>query len=76
MREHTDNLDAVDTTAAIDKGAIGSAALTALALFAAFRGVANVVIDLTDPLVMVGILIGICVLFSSMAMKAVGLATT
>ena len=79
VRERTDNLDAVgNTTAAIGKGfAIGSAALTALALFAAFRGVANIdVIDLTDPLVMVGILIGgmLPYLFSSMAMKAVGLA--
>ena len=50
--------------------------MTALALFAAFRGVANIdVIDLTDPLVMVGILIGgMLPYLSSMAMKAVGLA--
>jgi K(+)-stimulated pyrophosphate-energized sodium pump len=77
VRQRTDNLDAVgNTTAAIGKGfAIGSAALTALALFAAFRQVAGVeVIDLTNPQVMVGIFMGgmLPYLFSSMAMKAVG----
>jgi len=79
VRQRTDNLDAVgNTTAAIGKGfAIGSAALTALALFAAFRGVAGIeTIDLAKPMVMVGLLIGgmLPYLFSSMAMKAVGLA--
>ena len=77
VRNRTDALDAVgNTTAAIGKGfAIGSAALTALALFAAFRGVAKIdSIDLTDPLVMIGLLLGgmLPYLFSSMAMKAVG----
>jgi K(+)-stimulated pyrophosphate-energized sodium pump len=77
VRERTDKLDAVgNTTAAIGKGfAIGSAAMTALALFAAFRQQAGVtVIDLTEPLVMAGIFVGgmLPYLFSSMAMKAVG----
>ncbi len=77
VRERTDKLDAVgNTTAAIGKGfAIGSAAMTALALFAAFRQQAGVtVIDLTDPLVMAGIFVGgmLPFLFSSMAMSAVG----
>ncbi len=79
VRERTDKLDAVgNTTAAIGKGfAIGSAALTALALFAAFRTQAGVTsIDLTDPKVMAGLFIGgmLPFLFSSMAMKAVGSA--
>jgi K(+)-stimulated pyrophosphate-energized sodium pump len=79
VRQRTDNLDAVgNTTAAIGKGfAIGSAALTALALFAAFRELAGITtIDLAQPMVMVGLLIGgmLPYLFSSMAMKAVGLA--
>jgi K(+)-stimulated pyrophosphate-energized sodium pump len=77
VREITDNLDAVgNTTAAIGKGfAIGSAALTALALFAAFRTQAGVdVLDLTKPNVMAGLFIGgmLPFLFSAMAMKAVG----
>ena len=81
VRERTDTLDAVgNTTAAIGKGfAIGSAAMTALALFAAFRqqaGVNGVPIDinLTDPTVMAGLFVGgmLPFLFSSMAMKAVG----
>ncbi len=79
VRERTDALDAVgNTTAAIGKGfAIGSAALTALALFAAFREIADVkVINLTDPKVMAGLFIGAMLpfLFSAMAMKAVGKA--
>ena len=79
VRERTDKLDAVgNTTAAIGKGfAIGSAALTALALFAAFRETAGVTtIDLTKPTVMAGLFIGgmLPFLFSSMAMKAVGTA--
>ena len=79
VRERTDSLDAVgNTTAAIGKGfAIGSAALTALALFSAFctkvgiRG-----INILDPEVMVGLLIGAMLpfFFSSMAMDAVGAA--
>jgi K(+)-stimulated pyrophosphate-energized sodium pump len=77
VRERTDKLDAVgNTTAAIGKGfAIGSAALTALALFAAYRTQAGLgAIDLTETKVMVGLLIGgmLPFLFSSMAMKAVG----
>jgi K(+)-stimulated pyrophosphate-energized sodium pump len=81
VRERTDKLDAVgNTTAAIGKGfAIGSAAMTALALFAAFRqqaGTNGVPIDinLTDPTVMAGLFVGgmLPFLFSSMAMKAVG----
>jgi K(+)-stimulated pyrophosphate-energized sodium pump len=61
VRQRTDKLDAVgNTTAAIGKGfAIGSAALTALALFAAFRETVNLpVIDVTDPKVMAGLLTG------------------
>ncbi len=77
VRERTDKLDAVgNTTAAIGKGfAIGSAALTALALFAAFRATAGIeVINLSDPYVMAGLFIGgiMPFLFSSFAMKAVG----
>ena len=79
VRERTDKLDAVgNTTAAIGKGfAIGSAALTALALFAAFRETANTgVIDLKEPKIMVGVMLGSMVpfLFSSFAMEAVGRA--
>jgi K(+)-stimulated pyrophosphate-energized sodium pump len=77
VRERTDNLDAVgNTTAAIGKGfAIGSAALTALALFAAYRTQADVgALDLTKPSIMAGLFLGgmLPFLFSSMAMKAVG----
>jgi K(+)-stimulated pyrophosphate-energized sodium pump len=77
VRERTDKLDAVgNTTAAIGKGfAIGSAAMTALALFAAFTQQANITsIDISKPMVMAGIFIGgmLPFLFSSMAMKAVG----
>jgi len=77
VRERTDKLDAVgNTTAAIGKGfAIGSAALTALALFAAFRTQANVdVLDITQPNIMAGLFIGAMLpfLFSAMSMKAVG----
>ncbi|MDP4999563.1 MAG: sodium-translocating pyrophosphatase [Saprospiraceae bacterium] len=79
VRKRTDKLDAVgNTTAAIGKGfAIGSAALTALALFAAFMTVAEInAIDISKPLVMAGLLIGgmLPFLFSSMAMGAVGRA--
>ncbi|MEX2608137.1 MAG: sodium-translocating pyrophosphatase [Kiritimatiellia bacterium] len=79
VRERTDKLDAVgNTTAAIGKGfAIGSAALTALALFAAFRATVGIdTISITDPLVMVGLFLGAMLpyLFTSMAMGAVGRA--
>ncbi len=79
VRARTDKLDAVgNTTAAIGKGfAIGSAALTALALFAAFRTKVGLEqIDVADPLVMGGLFIGAMLpfLFSSMAMEAVGRA--
>jgi K(+)-stimulated pyrophosphate-energized sodium pump len=81
VRERTDNLDAVgNTTAAIGKGfAIASAALAALSLFAAYRNVAfgpGEDLLLTDPEVLIGLLIGgmLPFLFSAMAMKAVGSA--
>ncbi|MEA1881207.1 MAG: sodium-translocating pyrophosphatase [Candidatus Marinimicrobia bacterium] len=79
VRERTDKLDAVgNTTAAIGKGfAIGSAALTALALFSAFMvqtGIKS--IDISNPKVMAGLFVGgmLPFLFSSMAMSAVGRA--
>lgn len=79
VRERTDKLDAVgNTTAAIGKGfAIASAALTALALFAAYMQQANIkTIDIADPKVMAGLFVGAMLpfLFSSFAMKAVGSA--
>ena len=79
VRARTDKLDAVgNTTAAIGKGfAIASAALTALALFAAFRTTAGLEsMDLANPMVMGGLFLGAMLpfLFSSMAMKAVGKA--
>ena len=79
VRERTDKLDAVgNTTAAIGKGfAIGSAALTALALFAAFMVQSGITtIDIADPWVMAGLFVGgmLPFLFSSMAMSAVGRA--
>jgi K(+)-stimulated pyrophosphate-energized sodium pump len=79
VRERTDKLDAVgNTTAAIGKGfAIGSAALTALALFAAFMTTAKIeTIDIAKPIVMAGLLLGgmLPFLFSSLAMGAVGRA--
>ncbi len=79
VRKRTDKLDAVgNTTAAIGKGfAIGSAALTALALFSAFMHTAGIdVIDISNPKVMGGLLLGgmLPFLFSSMAMDAVGRA--
>ncbi len=78
VRKRTDRLDAVgNTTAAIGKGfAIGSAALTALALFSAFTVKAEITsgIRVDDPLIMAGLLIGAMIpfLFSSYAMSAVG----
>ena len=79
VRARTDKLDAVgNTTAAIGKGfAIGSAALTALALFSAFTATVGLEsIDVMVPKVMVGILLGAMMpfLFSSFAMAAVGKA--
>jgi K(+)-stimulated pyrophosphate-energized sodium pump len=79
VRKRTDELDAVgNTTAAIGKGfAIASAALTALALFAAFMKVAKVEsIDVSRPDIMAGLLIGAMLpfVFSAMAMNAVGRA--
>ncbi len=81
VRARTDKLDAVgNTTAAIGKGfAIGSAALTALALFAAFMETANLSsIDVSNPTVMAGLLLGgmMPFLFSSLAMDAVGKAAS
>ena len=77
VRERTDKLDAVgNTTAAIGKGfAIGSAAMTALALFAAFAQTAGIRgIDISKPVVMAGLFLGgmLPFLFSSLAMNAVG----
>ena len=79
VRKRTDKLDAVgNTTAAIGKGfAIGSATLTALALFSAFMQQANIIsIDISKPHIMAGLLVGgmLPYLFSSMAMGAVGRA--
>ncbi len=79
VRKITDKLDAVgNTTAAVGKGfAIGSAALTALALFASYTQAVNLSsIDLTQPTVIAGLLIGgmLPFLFSAITMKAVGKA--
>ena len=79
VRERTDALDALgNTTAATGKGfAIGSAALTSLALLAAFTVQADInVIDLLDHKVIVGVLFGAMLpfLFSAFTMKAVGRA--
>ena len=79
VRERTDSLDAVgNSTAAIGKGfAIGSAALTALALFAAYMGVAGIdMINISNPSVMACLFVGAMLpfLFSAMAIDAVGRA--
>ncbi|WP_306013627.1 MULTISPECIES: sodium-translocating pyrophosphatase [unclassified Allomuricauda] len=79
VRDRTDKLDAVgNTTAAIGKGfAIASAALTALALFAAFMKTAGVQsIDVSRPDIMAGLLIGgmLPFVFSALSMNAVGRA--
>jgi K(+)-stimulated pyrophosphate-energized sodium pump len=79
VRARTDKLDAVgNTTAAIGKGfAIGSAALTALAMFSAYQQIVGLEkIDLLVPTVLVGLLFGSMLpfLFSSFAMDAVGRA--
>jgi len=84
-RKITDSLDALgNTTAAIGKGfAIGSAALTALALFAAFTQAAGLsgpnedsLIVITNPIVVIGVLIGgiVPMLAAAMTMEAVGAA--
>jgi K(+)-stimulated pyrophosphate-energized sodium pump len=79
VRERTDVLDAVgNTTAATGKGfAIASAALTSLALFAAFMGTANISsIDISKAPVLAGVFIGAMIpfIFSSLAIAAVGRA--
>jgi K(+)-stimulated pyrophosphate-energized sodium pump len=79
VRERTDNLDAVgNTTAASGKGfAIASAALTALALFAAYVGMAGIdSIDIYKADVLAGLFVGgmIPFIFSSLAIAAVGRA--
>jgi K(+)-stimulated pyrophosphate-energized sodium pump len=83
VREKTDALDALgNTTAATGKGfAIGSAALTALALIAAFKGQVMIAggaldLDLLNPAVLAGVFIGIMMpyVFSSLTMGAVGRA--
>ncbi|HKK28716.1 MAG TPA: sodium-translocating pyrophosphatase [Gemmatimonadota bacterium] len=81
VRAITDTLDALgNTTAAIGKGfAIGSAALTALALFSAYAnavGLTRTGIDLVDPLVVIGLFIGGVTPFfiSALTMTAVGRA--
>ncbi len=79
VRERTDSLDAVgNTTAAIGKGfAIGSAALTALALFQSYaKAVKLENIDLTSPKTVIGLLIGAMLpfLFSALTINAVSKA--
>ncbi len=88
VRERTDALDAVgNTTAAVGKGfAIGSAALTALALFAAFKEAGDVAreaagmkefdLNINNPVVLIGLLLGgmLPFVFSAMTMNAVGRA--
>ncbi len=79
IRQRTDILDAAgNTTAAVGKGfAIGSAALTALALFSAFVTQCKLTsINLLDPWVMAGLLTGgaLTCAFSAMTMRSVGLA--
>jgi K(+)-stimulated pyrophosphate-energized sodium pump len=79
VRKITDKLDALgNTTAAMGKGfAIGSALLTALAMFSAYAKEAGLVgLDLVDPFVMAGVFIGATMpfLISSMTMRSVGQA--
>lgn len=80
VREITDKLDSVgNTTAAIGKGfAIGSAALTALALFASYAQEIETlkIIDLLNPLTLVGLFIGAVLpfMFGAMTMESVGRA--
>ena len=79
VRERTDNLDAVgNTTAATGKGfAIASAALTSLALFAAFVGIAGIdAIDIYKANVLAGLFVGAMIpfIFSALCIQAVGRA--
>ena len=79
VRAITDELDSIgNTTAAVGKGfAIGSAALTALALFAAYTtSVGGVNLDLTEPMVVIGLLIGggLPFVVAAMPMTSVGKA--
>lgn len=79
VRTRTDALDSAgNTTAAMGKGfAIGSAALTSLALFSAFNTASSLeVLNLMDPLVLIGLLIGgmLPFVFSALTMNAVGRA--
>lgn len=79
VRQITDKLDSVgNTTAAIAKGfAIGSAAITAIALFSAFAQRAELTsLDILNPMIMLGLLFGAMVpfLFCAFAMRAVGTA--
>ncbi|KGK90782.1 sodium-translocating pyrophosphatase [Clostridium sp. HMP27] len=79
VRQITDKLDSVgNTTAAIGKGfAIGSAALTALALFASYAQAVQITsIDLLNPITLVGMLIGAMLpfLFGALTMESVGKA--
>ncbi len=79
VRKITDRLDAVgNTTAAVGKGlAIGSAALTAIALFSAYASVVGLkIIDLMDARVLIGLFIGgmLPFVFCSRAIQAVGRA--
>ena len=80
VRDITDKLDSVgNTTAAIGKGfAIGSAALTALALFASYADAANITepVNLLDPKVIVGLFVGAMLpfMFSAFTMNSVSKA--
>ncbi|MDD2433530.1 MAG: sodium-translocating pyrophosphatase [Clostridia bacterium] len=81
VREITDGLDSVgNTTAAIGKGfAIGSAALTALALFSAYTQAAGLeILDVLNPAVVAGLFLGgaLPFLFSALTMGAVGRAAS
>jgi K(+)-stimulated pyrophosphate-energized sodium pump len=80
-RDITDSLDAVgNTTAAIGKGfAIGSAALTAIILFAAFvqaAGIDPAMLNIVNPILLCGLFIGAMIpfLFSSLSMDAIGVS--
>ncbi|MFN3690249.1 MAG: sodium-translocating pyrophosphatase, partial [Fimbriimonadales bacterium] len=80
VRKITDRLDSLgNTTAAIGKGfAIGSAALTALALFAAYQSQTGLqAINLVNPQTLIGMLVGIAMpsLFAALTLKAVSRAS-